>query len=564
MKFVNSFNCIKRSMSLFKLLLWENTMFVNSVLPPGELEKKFMIAVLITYKNKTKQLNMCRSPDDTVDTFLQRFALKIQRINSKKGIQEPMLDLISLKVNGQKVPKDTKCGEIFDNKNVNISLQINNHFLSVMINAPIINNLVLGKPPYKGLMLYPCGFDKGYNVSILNSKYTWYRMKSKEFIEVGNEIAYTPSSSDINCKLKLLCEPCNLEGQLGPSVEVLSLEVQDNLIDIYPFEKRLIKKPKNSFRIISYNILAGDYTKTKEAKNEMYPYCPAHILASSYRNPLLVKELQAYKADILCLQEVEVKLFNRELDPLLKNFLNLNGVHCKKDGNRNEGLSCFYSADKFELLDQFCIKLNDRPTIEMYCGPFINAIYEDNIWKQGLEKKTVLQVLLLRKILENKLLLVCNTHLISDADSDCVRLLQALVELTIITKLKKTFENQYPEQKLSVIFCGDFNSTPESGVFDLVTNLFLPFEYRDLNHLNNLKNVVDFTMSSAYSTNVPYSNFTQTFSGLLDYIYFTNEHLDVIQTLSMPLHEEVIEEGGLPSAKFPSDHLALIADFKMK
>lgn len=42
---------------------------------------------------------------------------------------------------------------------------------------------------------------------------------------------------------------------------------------------------------MSYNILAGDYTKTKEAKNDMYPYCAAHIIDSSYRNPLLLREL---------------------------------------------------------------------------------------------------------------------------------------------------------------------------------------------------------------------------------------------------------------------------------
>lgn len=46
-----------------------------------------------------------------------------------------------------------------------------------------------------------------------------------------------------------------------------------------------------SIRVCTYNILANDYTKTKEAKQIMYPYCSADILSSSYRNPLLFKEL---------------------------------------------------------------------------------------------------------------------------------------------------------------------------------------------------------------------------------------------------------------------------------
>ncbi|XP_050438056.1 2',5'-phosphodiesterase 12 isoform X2 [Adelges cooleyi] len=563
-KLIKNIIFTKRDMSSLKLFLWENVMFVNSVILPGEIEKKYMITTLITIKNNTRRLNMCRKPDDTVVILLQRFALKIQQAKVKKKINEPITDCIFLKVNGQTVPDETKCSQVFDGKNINISLEINDKTLSVMVDLPIINDLLLGKP-YKCLMLYPYAFDKGYNVSILKSKYTWYRVKSNNVVKVGNSIAYIPSDDDIKCKLKLVCEPCNEEGHFGPTVEVLSEEVVDNIIDNYPFEKRLIDKPSNSFRVLSYNILAEDYTKTKEAKNEMYPYCSASILASSYRNPLLLKELTAYEADILCLQEVELKFFNRVLVPLLKHNFNLNGVHCKKDGNKNEGSSCFFSADKFVMLEQFNIKLNDHVVVEMYCGPLVNAILNDDQWKQGLLKKTVLQILLLETRCSSKhLLLVCNTHLISDPDGDSIRLLQSLVELAIIKKIKKTVKNHFSDRNISVIFCGDFNSTPESGVYDLVTNSLLPEEHRHCAELNNLKDKIDFKMYSAYSTKVDYSNFTQTFFGLLDYIYFTEDHLKLLQVLPMPSHEEVIENVGLPSVTFPSDHLALIADFKFK
>lgn len=47
--------------------------------------------------------------------------------------------------------------------------------------------------------------------------------------------------------------------------------------------------------------------------------------------------------------------------------------------------------------------------------------------------------------------------------------------------------------------------------------------------LNSLKNALDDKMHSAYTTDVMYSNYTQAFSGLLDYIYFTNQHLELIQ-----------------------------------
>lgn len=47
--------------------------------------------------------------------------------------------------------------------------------------------------------------------------------------------------------------------------------------------------------------------------------------------------------------------------------------------------------------------------------------------------------------------------------------------------------------------------------------------------LNNLKNVLDFKYNSAYDINVKYSNYTQEFSGLLDYIYYTDQNFELIQ-----------------------------------
>lgn len=111
-------------------------------------------------------------------------------------------------------------------------------------------------------------------------------------------------------------------------------------------------------------MLANEYTKTKEAKTEMYPYCSKDLLMPNYRHPLLLTELQsmcfddllilcnwkiiylAYKADIMCLQEVDSYFFNRELSPFL-NSMGLNGIFFKKSESKNEGLSCFYSSDKF-------------------------------------------------------------------------------------------------------------------------------------------------------------------------------------------------------------------------
>ncbi|XP_001942566.2 2',5'-phosphodiesterase 12 [Acyrthosiphon pisum] len=569
MKYFNKLSkhiyCIKRNMSSFKLILWENSMFVNCLIPMGETKQKIMVTLPSPF-NKLKTINMCRSPEDTIQVFVDRLVLKLSQSQRKVSEQEKLNTCwVFLLANGIKVPPTSKCYEIFEKIKENITLQIKDQTYKIIVNAPLIKEFKLGYPPYQGLMIYPYALDQGFNVSVMDTQYLWYRINSKDETEVGNKMTYTPTAEDVNCRLKLVCIPFNDEGQPGPKAEITSSAVLKNTIQLYPFEKRLKTKPLNSIRVVTYNLLAGEYTKTKEAKTVMYPYCPEKILASSYRHPLILRELQTYNGDIICLQEVDKHFFHRELCPILKKFKGMNGLFFKKNGRRNEGLSCFYSPEKFNLLEQFDISLNNPTTVELYCGPIVKDIMDDEIWKQGLEKKTVFQVLAFELISDKKqLFLVCNTHLISDPDGDFIRLFQALIELIIINKIKQNINKDYLGRNVSVIFCGDFNSTPESGVYDLATKLTLPEEHRTVKILNDLKNNLEFKMESAYNTDVLYSNYTKTFSGLLDYIYFTNQHLELIQVLSMPSHDDVIQHGGIPSLLFPSDHLALIADLKTK
>jgi len=52
----------------------------------------------------------------------------------------------------------------------------------------------------------------------------------------------------------------------------------------------------------------------------------------------------------------------------------------------------------------------------------------------------------------------------------------------------------------------------------------------EIQGLNDLKNAVHSKMYSAYDIDdTKYSNYTQNFVGLLDYIYFTNEYLELSQ-----------------------------------
>lgn len=59
-----------------------------------------------------------------------------------------------------------------------------------------------------------------------------------------------------------------------------------------------------------------------------------------------------------------------------------------------------------------------------------------------------------------------------------------------------------------------------------------------------------------------YTNYTAGFKDCLDYIYYSSDNLKVSQVVPLPSDEELSANCALPSIVFPSDHVALISDFK--
>jgi len=232
-------------MSSFKLFLWENSMFVNCLIPKGETEQKMMVTLPSPF-NKSKIIKLCRNPDDTIKEFVGRLILKLSLTQRKCNENEKLKrGCVLILANGIKVPHNSKCYEIFENMKENITLQIKDQSYKIIVNAPIIKDFKLGYPPYQGLMIYPYALDQGFNVSVKDTQYLWYRINSKDETEVGNKMTYTPTAEDVNCCLKLVCSPFNDEGQPGPKAEITSSPVLENTIELYPFEKRLKTKPYN-------------------------------------------------------------------------------------------------------------------------------------------------------------------------------------------------------------------------------------------------------------------------------------------------------------------------------
>jgi len=128
---------------------------------------------------------------------------------------------------------------------------------------------------------------------------------------------------------------------------------------------------------------------------------------------------------------------------------------------------------------------------------------------------------------------------------------------------------------LPLIYCGDFNSTPDSAVYKLITKGCL-----ESNNQHNLKKVmpnddpwkpdVD-PMLSVYLTAMDkeptYTNHCQTmfdstpFSAVLDYI-FCSDHWVVESVLDLPT--SVDKSALLPNEEEPSDHLLIGSTLRIK
>lgn len=236
----------------------------------------------------------------------------------------------------------------------------------------------------------------------------------------------------------------------------------------------------DQFRVVSYNLLADYYADSDFSRQELFPYCPPFALAIDYRKLLFIREIIGYNADICCLQEVDSKVFDLDLTLCLGN-VGMDGLLQKKGGTA-EGVATFYNRDKFTLVQSYGFNLSENMTEQPYFEELYNKIKDnEKLCERMLTLSTALQVTVLKSKVNDQYLIVSNTHLYFHPDADHIRLLQIGFFMLFVKHIyQKTIADlNLSEQQLSIIFCGDFNSTPECGIYKLMTEQFVPDDFID-------------------------------------------------------------------------------------
>ncbi|KAI9668695.1 MAG: Glucose-repressible alcohol dehydrogenase transcriptional effector [Trizodia sp. TS-e1964] len=353
------------------------------------------------------------------------------------------------------------------------------------------------------------------------------------------------------------------------------------------------------FSVLTYNILCEKY-----ATHSQFGYTPALALSWNYRKELILQEVREHDADIVCLQEVDMDSFNEYFRPQLA-YNNYKGVFwpksrartmAEKEAKMVDGCATFYKGTKYILLDKQSIDFSNiainRPDMKG----------EHDIFNRVMPRDNIAIITFFENRLSGSRCIVVNAHIFWDPAYKDVKLVQTAILMEQLSKIADKYSKWPPctekvafrhseasESKIEepqdlapsmeyatgasipLVICGDFNSTAGSGVYDLLAQGTLPNTHSDLSgrkygHFTRDGMAHPFSLRSSYANigELSFTNYTPGFTGVIDYIWYSTNALQVIGLLGEVDKDYLKRVPGFPNYHFPSDHLALFARFSLK
>lgn len=440
----------------------------------------------------------------------------------------------------------------------------------------------------------PRGFLGSYNnTTNTNNSYGAYNggemQLNEEWIEISRDQLYIPGPEDVGRKLKLEAAAYSTEtGELLMHRVVKTDLVLARAPD--PMKRPMVMAKTGPtgggarFRIATYNVLAEIY-----ATQQQYPYCDIWALSWDYRFQNIMREIIDASPDVICLQEVQADHYENHIYAAMSDQ-GYEGVYKQKTrqsmglAGKVDGCALFWRRAKFHLAESYSIEFNElaqrQATQVLGLSPrseegaaFLNRLSKDNVAQ--LVVLELAQPTLATRTNRDPINQVCiaNTHLYSNKDFPDVKLWQAwqlLQELENFVLSRGT--------NLPLIICGDFNSTPDTAVYDLLSRQTVHPGHPDVNIATNddIPNVLpdamnithSFQLGSAYQTVLGdepvQTNYTGNFKGVLDYVWYSVQNLRPLSAAPIP-DEPILTRHGeaLPSTEFSSDHIMLISDIQI-
>ncbi|PIN07810.1 Glucose-repressible alcohol dehydrogenase transcriptional effector CCR4 [Handroanthus impetiginosus] len=432
------------------------------------------------------------------------------------------------------------------------------------------------------------------------------RNGGETWFEVGCYKTYTPTADDIGHVLKFECVVVDAETKsaVGPANTLLTSRV---IPAPSPTPRRMISvtgidvpghldldgriSSAGTFTVLSYNILSDVC-----ATSELYSYCPSWALSWTYRRQNLLREIVGYRADIVCLQEVQSDHFEEFFAPELDKH-GYQAMFKRKttevySGNVSilDGCATFFRRDRFSHVKKYEVEFNKAA--QSLTDTLLPSAQKRNILNR-LVKDNVALILVLEAKFSNQgidnygkrqLICVANTHVNIHQDMKDVKLWQ-------VHTLLKGLEKIAVSADIPMLVCGDFDAVPGSAPHALLAMGKVDPLHPELaiDPLGVLRPPSKLThqlpLVSAYSsfarvgvalgleqrrkmdpaTNEPlFTNCTRDFIGTHDYIFYSADTLTVESLLELLDEDSLRKDTALPSPQWSSDHIALLAEFRCK
>eukprot|EP00568_Trieres_chinensis_P006705 CAMPEP_0183296274 /NCGR_PEP_ID=MMETSP0160_2-20130417/3902_1 /TAXON_ID=2839 ORGANISM="Odontella Sinensis, Strain Grunow 1884" /NCGR_SAMPLE_ID=MMETSP0160_2 /ASSEMBLY_ACC=CAM_ASM_000250 /LENGTH=671 /DNA_ID=CAMNT_0025457873 /DNA_START=45 /DNA_END=2056 /DNA_ORIENTATION=+ len=419
---------------------------------------------------------------------------------------------------------------------------------------------------------------------------------SGDWVEISRDQVYHPTPDDVGRKLKLEAGAYMSEtGELLMHRTVKTDIVLSRAPD--PVKRNLVTSKNTGggggggarFRVVTYNVLAEIY-----ATQQQYPYCDFWALNWDYRFQNLIREILDVSPDVVCLQEVQADHYETHIYRAMSDA-GFEGVYKQKTrlamglSGKVDGCALFWRRAKFHLVESYSIEFNELAQRQVTQVLGMNARSEEGVaYLNRLCKDNVAQLVVLelaqpsstRSRSEPVLNQVCiaNTHLYSNKDCPDVKLWQTW---QLLQELETFVLSRGPHPAdLPLMICGDFNSTPDTAVYDLLSRRAVHPGHPDVNvsHDDNgsgpdilpdpMSIVHSFQLGSVYAAVLGEepraTNFTQSFTGVLDYLWYSATNLRPLSAAPVPEDSVLMRHGeALPSTQHSSDHVMLISDMQI-
>eukprot|EP00892_Ulva_mutabilis_P008163 jgi/Ulvmu1/5719/UM024_0071.1 len=378
------------------------------------------------------------------------------------------------------------------------ALCIGSDVIDIVFNPPTVTSLDLHPRPMVSYPILP--LPELQYASTEDCEWSWERLRHGNGSETSvqalccSERVYVPVEADAGCQLRVTCTPrsgsdsSHTAGEpAAATTDVVALPLPEPL---GTFPAPLPPAAAGTFRVVTYNVLADQYASQQFSQDILFRHVPPPWLDVHYRKQLVWRQLVHSGADVLCLQEVDAKVFDLYLQPLLR-AAGFSGVFDNKAGQVSEGSAIFYRDCLFERIGRRRVELPELfahplPAHLSHFQPLLDA--SPHLTEALQRVSTIAQAVALQprqgsracgtdamasgdapEATASRPLVVCNTHLFFHSNASHIRTMHVDAIMMEAFELVRECRKMAPESGAAasapaVVFCGDLNSDLNNGV----------------------------------------------------------------------------------------------------